>query len=254
MAHCKVLHTPQEAADWLRARGVQQLVADSRRVGEGDGFLAWPGAGADARNFVQQALGNGAAACLMELDGAPDVDKPAVACMEHLHAAAGEIASAFYGEPSKALNVVAFTGTNGKTSSAWWLASVLSRQELGALAPCGLIGTLGMGLPGDLRSTGLTTPEALDLQRQFRQWADAGVRSCSMEASSIGLEEGRLDGCAIRVAVFSNFTQDHLDWHGDMERYWQAKLRLFDWPGLQAAVINLDDARGAELAAHCRAR
>lgn len=254
MAHCKVLHTPQEAADWLRARGVQQLVADSRRVGEGDGFLAWPGAGCDARNFVPQALASGAAACLMELDGAPDIDSTAVACMEHLHAAAGEIASAFYGKPSKALNVVAFTGTNGKTSSAWWLAHALSSSALGALAPCGLVGTLGMGLPNDLHATGLTTPEALDLQRQFRQWVDAGVRSCSMEASSIGLEEGRLAGCAIRVAVFSNFTQDHLDWHGDMERYWRAKLRLFDWPGLQAAVINLDDARGAELAAHCRAR
>lgn len=254
MSRCKVLHTPQEAAAWLRARGARQLVADSRRVTAGDGFLAWPGAGVDARSFVPQALERGAAACLMELDGAPDIDNPAVACMERLHAAAGEIASAFYAEPSRALNVVAFTGTNGKTSSAWWLAHALSGKECGDLAPCGLIGTLGMGQPGDLHATGLTTPEALDVQWQMRQWADAGVRSCSMEASSIGLEEGRLDGCAIRVAVFSNFTQDHLDWHGDMQRYWSAKLRLFDWPGLQAAVINLDDARGAELAAHCRAR
>ena len=260
---CKtVLHTPDEAVQWLRARGVRQLCADSRSVGAGDGFFAWPGEWCDGRSFLAQALTQGAAGCLMELDGAPDdlpeASHPAVAGYARLHVDAGEIASAFYGHPSQRLNMVAFTGTNGKTSSAWWLAHALSghlgEKEQAALAPCGLIGTLGMGMPGNLHSTGMTTPDAVRLQRQLRAWVDAGVHSCAIEASSIGLEERRLEGCAIRVAVFTNFTQDHLDWHGDMDSYWRAKLRLFDWPALQAAVINVDDARGAELAEHCRRR
>jgi UDP-N-acetylmuramoyl-L-alanyl-D-glutamate--2,6-diaminopimelate ligase len=122
------------------------------------------------------------------------------------------------------------------------------------LSPCGLVGTLGIGLPPNVESSGLTTPDPVRLQAALRAFADAGAKSCAMEASSIGIAEHRLDGTAIRVAAFTNFTQDHLDYHGDMAAYWQAKRALFDWPDLQAAVINADDPRGAELARHCEKR
>ena len=113
---------------------------------------------------------------------------------------------------------------------------------------CGLVGTLGVGRLPDLITTGMTTPDPVLLQRQFRQFAEDGVTHCAIEASSIGLAEHRLDGTRIRVAVFTNFTQDHLDYHGDMASYWSAKAALFAWPGLQSAVINIDDAQGALLA------
>ena len=113
---------------------------------------------------------------------------------------------------------------------------------------CGLVGTLGVGQLPDLVSTGMTTPDPVLLQRHFRQFADDGVTHCAIEASSIGLAEHRLDGTHIRVAVFTNFTQDHLDYHGDMAQYWSAKAALFAWPGLQSAVISIDDAQGALLA------
>jgi UDP-N-acetylmuramoyl-L-alanyl-D-glutamate--2,6-diaminopimelate ligase len=156
------------------------------------------------------------------------------------------VADAYYEQPSRALKVLAVTGTNGKTSTAWWLAQALSSPVL--QQACGLVGTLGVGQLPDLVSTGMTTPDPVLLQRQFRQFADDGVTHCAIEASSIGLAEHRLDGTHIRVAVFTNFTQDHLDYHGDMARYWSAKAALFAWPGLQSAVINIDDAQGALLA------
>jgi UDP-N-acetylmuramyl-tripeptide synthetase len=150
--------------------------------------------------------------------------------------------------------VVAVTGTNGKTSTTWWLAQALSNQEHSALGPCALVGTLGVGLAGRLESTGMTTPDPVLLQRSFRKFADAGARSCAIEASSIGLAEHRLVGTRIPVAVFTNFTQDHLDYHASMEAYWQAKAALFDWPGLRAAAINIDDPQGAALHAALQGR
>jgi UDP-N-acetylmuramoyl-L-alanyl-D-glutamate--2,6-diaminopimelate ligase len=114
--------------------------------------------------------------------------------------------------------------------------------------PCGVIGTLGVGCPPDVQLTGLTTPDPVLLQQTLRSFADSGVKACAIEASSIGVAECRLDGTAIRVAVFTNFTQDHLDYHGSMDAYWDAKRKLFGWSGLRAAVINVDDAKGAELA------
>ena len=247
-----VLHSPQEAANWLRARVGGQLHADSRQVRAGDGFIAWPGAATDGRQYVGDALAQGARACLVELDGVEDFrwdDGAPVAAYANLKAATSLVADAYYEHPSRALNVVAITGTNGKTTTAWWLSSLLSKMQLPALSPCALVGTLGIGVAPDVQSTGMTTPDPVLLQRRFRDFVDAGVRSCAIEASSIGIAEHRLDGTRIRVAVFTNFTQDHLDYHGSMQAYWQAKAALFGWPGLQAAVINLDDPRGAELAA-----
>ncbi|MBX9816912.1 MAG: UDP-N-acetylmuramoyl-L-alanyl-D-glutamate--2,6-diaminopimelate ligase, partial [Burkholderiaceae bacterium] len=143
---------------------------------------------------------------------------------------------------------VAVTGTNGKTSTAWWLAQALSALPAAQAWPCGVIGTLGVGQPPHVQSTGLTTPDPVRVQQTLRQFADQGLRACAMEASSIGIEEQRMAGTHIRVAVFTNFTQDHLDYHGSMAAYWLAKRKLFAWPGLGHAVVNIDDAQGAVLA------
>ena len=146
--------------------------------------------------------------------------------------------------------MLAVTGTNGKTSTAWWLAQAL--QKLGE--SCTVVGTLGMGQPGQMQSTGLTTPNPLQLQQQLRVWADQGVHACAIEASSIGLQEHRLDGVHLRTAIFTNFSQDHLDYHGSMEAYWMAKQALFDWAGLRTAIVNMDDAKGAVLLTHLQSQ
>ncbi len=252
-------HTPTQAAQWLNERVKGTLHIDSRKVRSGDGFVAWPGAAVDGRAFVANALGQGAQACLVEragveafeLDSLPNSDR--VGSYSGLKAAAGLVASACYGDPSRSLDVIAITGTNGKTSTAWWLALALSNLEQTIVIPCGLVGTLGIAKPSqgqfDPVSTGLTTPDPVLLQQTFRDFVAGGLKACAIEASSIGLEEQRLAGTHIRCAVLTNFTQDHLDYHVTMEAYWQSKLALFQWPGLQSAVINIDDSRGAELAA-----
>ncbi|MEO7159145.1 MAG: UDP-N-acetylmuramoyl-L-alanyl-D-glutamate--2,6-diaminopimelate ligase [Polaromonas sp.] len=238
-------HTPEQAANWLRERVTGTLSADSRKVGSGDGFIAWPGAANDGRKYVAAALAAGARACLVEHAGAQayGFSDDRVATYEGLKAATGPIAAAYFGAPSEQLQVVAITGTNGKTSTAWWLAQALGR--LGR--PCGIVGTLGIGQPGAMVANGLTTPDPVLLQQQLRRFADEGFAACAMEASSIGLEERRLEGTRIELAVFTNFTQDHLDYHASMPDYWRAKKMLFSWPGLQAAVINVDDGKGREL-------
>lgn len=246
------LLTPQAVADWLRARVAGRLQCDSRRIQPGDAFVAWPGAATDGRRFVVQALQNGAAVALVERDGveAYGFTDDRIAAVAGLKQLAGPIASAWLHDPSATLDMVAITGTNGKTSCAWWTAQLLSAVQ----RPCALVGTLGIGLPpaGDrpasIVSTGLTTPDPVLLQTRLRELVDQGVQACAIEASSIGLVEGRLNATHLRVAVFTNFTQDHLDFHGSMEAYWAAKAALFDWPALQSAVVNIDDARGAELA------
>ena len=250
------LHTPQDVARWLRQRVTGRLHTDSRKVGAGDGFIAWPGAATDGRRFVAAALAQGAGACVVEREGAEafGFDQEAIASCAGLKAASGPIADAYYDSPSQKLRVLAVTGTNGKTSTAWWLAWALTRLGHAALSPAALMGTLGVGRPDALEYTGLTTPDPVLLQRRLRELADEGVQSCVMEASSIGIAEHRLDGTAIQVALFTNFTQDHLDYHGSMDAYWAAKAALFDWPGLKAAVINVDDPRGAWLVDQCCGR
>ena len=245
------MHSPEQAAVWLRARVQAQLQSDSRRVQTGDAFFAWAGQHTDARHHVVQALQQGASACLVEADGLEAFealndlglhDAPIVS-YQGLKAASGAIADAYFEQPSQQMQLIAVTGTNGKTSTAWWLAQALTR--LGQR--CTLVGTLGLGEPGQMHSTGLTTPDPLQLQTQLRRWVNEGVKACAMEASSIGLVEHRLNGCHIRTAILTNFTQDHLDYHGDMQTYWQAKQSLFEWPGLATAVINWDDPKGQAL-------
>ena len=249
-----VLRDQGAAAAWLSARCRGRLRADSRTVEPGDAFLAWPGRTHDARARVSDALAVGASACLVEAEGAQGFgfDDPRIAALPGLKAAAGEIASAVLGHPSRRLQVVAVTGTNGKTSSAWWCAQALRA----AGRACGVVGTLGAGEPPRadeparaLSATGLTTPDPIALQQALADFVARGAVACALEASSIGLQEGRLTGTHIDVAVFTNFTPDHLDYHGRMQAYWAAKRRLFDWPGLRAAVVNIDDPVGAQLAA-----
>jgi UDP-N-acetylmuramoyl-L-alanyl-D-glutamate--2,6-diaminopimelate ligase len=240
------------AAEWLAARQATGLATDSRRVVRGEAFLAWPGRSHDARVNVRSALAKGAAACIAEEDDVEAFgfdDEPRIAALPGLRAAAGPLANRFYGEPSARLRVVACTGTNGKTSSAWWTAQAL--DHLGTR--CGVVGTLGVGVPPrdgtatPLAGDGLTTPDAVALQKALRDFVTAGMGAAAIEASSIGIAEHRLDGTHIDVALFTNFTQDHLDYHGDMATYWEAKARLFRWPGLRVAVVNIDDLRGVEL-------
>ncbi len=270
MAALRALHTPLEAAHWLRGRVTGTLTTDSRQVSAGDGFIAWPGAATDGRRFVDSALASGASACLVAGEGveAFAFAGDAVASYAGLKAATGPIAAAYFEEPSRAIDVVAITGTNGKTSTAWWLAHALSNLKPSGQWACGLIGTLGVAMPSGtqadpvsgsefefkLENNGLTTPDPVLLQRSLRHFVDHGLKACAVEASSIGIVEHRLDGTRIRVALFTNFTQDHLDYHGSMQAYWQAKAGLFGWPGLQAAVVNVDGPKGAELAANLSKR
>ncbi len=245
----QTLHSSAQALAWLRERTTGSLQTDSRKLAPGDAFIAWPGSATDARAHLADARIRGASACLVEAEGgeAFDLSGADVATFARLKAATGDIASAWFGEPSHSLEIVAFTGTNGKTSSAWWLAHALQNCELQALAPCALVGTLGMGFPPALDETGLTTPDPVRLQRGLRALLDTGARSCAIEASSIGIAEHRLTATRIAVAVFTNFTQDHLDYHGSMEAYLDAKRALFAFPGLRAAVLNIDDAVVASL-------
>ena len=235
------LHTPAQAAAWLRGRVTGTLQCDSRKVIAGDGFIAWPGAATDGRQHVHAALAQGARACLVERDGveAFAFEQPEIAAYQHLKVATGPIAAEYFGMPTEQLQVLAVTGTNGKTSTAWWLAQAMS---------CGVVGTLGTGRPPHVEFRGLTTPDPVLLQAQFRQFLDQGLQACAIEASSVGIVQRRLDGTRIEVAIFTNFSQDHLDYHGSMQAYWEAKAELFRWPGLRAAVVNVDDAKGSQLA------
>ena len=244
------LHSPAQAAQWLRQHVTGELRTDSRQVQPGDGFIAWPGAATDGRRYIAQAFAQGASACLMQREGSePWQDQqPAerLAALPQLKQTTGLVADAYYETPTRDLVVLAVTGTNGKTSTACWLAQAMAHPAIGLR--CGVVGTLGVGVWPELHYTGMTTPDPVLLQRSFHQMLQAGVQLCAIEASSIGIAEHRLDGTRIRTAVFTNFTQDHLDYHGSMAAYWAAKRQLFAWEGLRSAVINIDDPQGAALA------
>lgn len=232
----------------LGALGVKigHLAIDSRRVRAGDAFLAYPGEQADGRKFIPQAIAAGAIAVLWEPRGfrwdpawqVPNLPVPA------LREKTGLIAAEVYDHPSRRMWMIGITGTNGKTSCSHWLAQAQAR--------CGrstaIVGTLGNGLPGALSEATHTTPDPVSLQAQLRRYVDQGVQSVAMEVSSHALAQGRVNGVRFNVAVFTNLSRDHLDYHGDMESYALAKAVLFGWPQLEHAVLNLDDAFGRELA------
>jgi UDP-N-acetylmuramoyl-L-alanyl-D-glutamate--2,6-diaminopimelate ligase len=222
------------------------LSADSRAIEHGELFLAYPGERADGRQYIADAVARGAGAVLWEPDGFAwprDIAAPNVA-VAGLKRQAGPLAAEMFGRPSEKLWVVGVTGTNGKTSCSQWIAQALG----GAGRKCAVVGTLGLGFPGALEEDPNTTPDAVVLQRSLKRFLDGGAACVAMEASSIGLEQGRLEGTRFACALFTNLSRDHLDFHPDMESYAQAKLRLFRAPGLAHAVLNLDDALGVRIA------
>ena len=225
---------------------ITRLVIDSREVKPGDTFVAYPGEKADGRQYIAQAITNGANAVLWEMQGfnwdqAWQIPNLAVA---DLRQHAGEIAAQVYGNPSENLWMVGVTGTNGKTSCSHWIAQLFSSLE----KKTALVGTLGNGFYGDLQPTLNTTPDAIRVQGLLADYVTQGAQAVAIEVSSHALEQGRVNGVQFDVALLTNLSRDHLDYHGDMQHYAAAKRRLFDWPHLKFAVLNLDDAFGAELA------
>jgi len=225
------------------------LDQDSRRIAPGEAFVALRGARAHGLAHAPRALERGAAAILAELPLPSDAPTlPATVPLigiEDLRGRLGAIAARYYDEPSNDLRVIGVTGTNGKTSTVQLLAQALT--HLGRRAAT--IGTLGAGLHGAIEPGEHTTPDAIAVQRLLAEFRDAGATDVAMEVSSHSLVQGRVNAVAFRVAVFTNLTRDHLDYHGDMAAYGAAKAGLFRFPGLGAAVLNLDDAFGAALAA-----
>src|SRR5690606_9568281 len=219
---------------------------DSRRVAPGDAFVALQGFGSHGLAFARAALDAGAAAVLYEPPAPAGTEVPAGAvAVPGLRARLGALGDAFHGRPSERMDVVGVTGTNGKTSTVQLLAQAWHRRGMRAAS----IGTLGAGLHGAVQATGFTTPMVLQLHGLLAELHDAGARAVAMEVSSHALDQGRVDGVHFDVAVVTNLTRDHLDYHGDMDSYGAAKARLFTWPGLRAAVLNLDDAWGRRLVA-----
>lgn len=230
----------------------QGITADSRKLVAGDVFAAWPGHVTDGRHHIAAALARGASAVLWEsVDGfcADALPVPSIG-VENLRELGGHLAHEIYARPSEALWTAGVTGTNGKTTVSQWLASALN--ELGQR--CGVIGTLGRGYPGDeLVDAGNTTPDALELHRVLAGFVSDRAAAVAMEVSSIGLEQGRVNGVRFDVAILTNLSRDHLDYHGTMDAYAASKAKLFDIPDIGHAVINLDDAFGLAQARRVRA-
>ena len=225
---------------------IRELTLDSRKVRPGDLFLAVDGIEQDGRDYIGDAIARGASAVVYEARDAHAMqDSEALLLPVHnLQAQLSEIAGRFYGEPSRAMRVVAVTGTNGKTSVTQLLAQACDLLD----QPCGLIGTLGSGFYGNLTLGHYTTPDPLTVQATLADLKNAGAKVVAMEVSSHGLAQHRVSAVSVAVAVLTNLTRDHLDYHGSMQAYAQAKARLFSWPGLRATVLNLDDTFGRELA------
>jgi UDP-N-acetylmuramoyl-L-alanyl-D-glutamate--2,6-diaminopimelate ligase len=239
---------------------VSGLTQDSREVRAGDAFVALAGARHHGIEFAPQAAERGAVVIFAEspqagsgepatgsargeADDRPPVAVPAV-WIDQLRNRLGAIAARFFGDPSESMTVIGVTGTNGKTSTVQLLAQALA--YLGHRAAT--IGTLGAGLHGAIRAGERTTPDVIRVHGVLAEFRDAGATHVAMEVSSHALEQHRVDDVAFDVAVFTNLTRDHLDYHGTMEAYGAAKAKLFCWPGLSAAVINVDDAFGRDLA------
>ena len=233
-----------------------KIRSDSRQIKLGDIFFAYPvGHGKalrDGRLFIAAALESGAKAVVYDPINMNDQfeDHPQCFAVQHLAAHAGHLSAQWYGNPSRNLNVVGVTGTNGKTSITQWIAQALDTSSQRAA----VIGTLGSGLSGSLIQTGYTTPDAPTLQTQLCDLRDQGAKQLAIEVSSHALDQDRIAGLDISCAVFSNLTQDHLDYHANMAEYAQAKAKLFHQSGLKDVVLNMDDPFGRELAIQALAK
>jgi UDP-N-acetylmuramoyl-L-alanyl-D-glutamate--2,6-diaminopimelate ligase len=241
----KVLETrpaalPQEALD----REVLDLADDSRKVVPGSLFVAVRGFHVDGHRFILQAVEQGAIAVVAEEDGGKGGEGVPVIRVPDSRAALARIAAAFYGHPSRRLKLVGITGTKGKTTTSYLVKSII--EAAGRTA--GLIGTIDYRVGNRIYPAPNTTPESLDLQKLLAEMADARAGYCVMEVSSHALALGRTDGCVFETAVFTNLAQDHLDFHNDMESYFQAKLLLFTaLASGRTAVVNADDAASREI-------
>jgi UDP-N-acetylmuramoyl-L-alanyl-D-glutamate--2,6-diaminopimelate ligase len=226
---------------------IRELTLDSRKVRPGDLFLAIPGLKVDGREHITDAIAHGAAAIAYEVEGAkvlPITDIPMIP-VKGLAAQLSDIAGRFYGDPSRNLNLIGVTGTNGKTSVTQLVAQAL--DKLGQ--HCGIIGTLGTGFYSELKSGIHTTPDPISVQSTLYDLKRAGAKAVAMEVSSHGLDQGRVTALAFDVAVMTNLSRDHLDYHCTMEAYAAAKAKLFAWNDLRCRVVNLDDGFGRQLAA-----
>jgi len=233
-------------------RRISGLALDSRRLDAGECFIAYPGHNLDGNDYIDDAIANGASAVVAEQGGAaavesrngvPIVRLPAV--REQLSA----MAAKFYGDPSTAMNVVGVTGTNGKTTVAWLLAEALAAHR--TLGPCGFSGTIGSGRLGQLKSSENTTPDAISLQRLLADLRAHEIATTVLEVSSHALVQHRVEAVAFDLAVLTNLTRDHLDYHQTIGAYRQAKKRLFEFSSLRAAVVNGDDSLGQEIVREC---
>lgn len=234
-------------------RRISSLSLDSRRVSSGALFLACQGARQLGHDYIGAAVNKGAVAIVYdsavpiptEIEVRLRTQNIPLIALPDLRARVSVIADRFYLQPSRRIQVVGVTGTNGKTSVSHFLAQALHRQK----PPCGLMGTLGIGLVGAMTSSDLTTPDAVTVQEQLAAMYGAGASYAVMEVSSHALDQGRVNGVMFNTAIFTNLSRDHLDYHGDMARYEAAKSQLFAQPGLRNAVINIDDAVGRALVA-----
>jgi UDP-N-acetylmuramoyl-L-alanyl-D-glutamate--2,6-diaminopimelate ligase len=225
-------------------RPVKAVAYDSRKAAQGSVFVALKGQKADGRAFAAQALGKGATAVVAETAPPPDVVAPWVVVRD-ARLAMARLAATFYGHPSRDLTVVGITGTNGKTTTAYLVGALFEA----AAVRCGMLGTIVYRTGAEERDAVRTTPESVDIQQMLREMVSHQCGACAMEVSSHALSQHRVDETRFAAAVFTNLTRDHLDFHGDLESYFAAKRRLFEMLGpAAAAVINIDDPRGASLA------
>src|ERR1700681_1292534 len=224
---------------------VRRITSDSRDVREGDAFAAYRGTRHDGRAFIDDAIARGAGAVLWETHRFHwnHAWKLPHLPLEDLKAKLGTIADFVYGHPSRDLWMVGVTGTNGKTSCAHWIATGLDA----AGRKSAVLGTLGNGLLGSLSPASNTTPDAALLHESLAALKTAGAEATAMEVSSHGIDQGRVNGVAFDVALFTNLSRDHLDYHATMAAYGAAKAKLFAWAGLRVRVINADDAFGRSL-------
>ncbi|MEX2394565.1 MAG: UDP-N-acetylmuramoyl-L-alanyl-D-glutamate--2,6-diaminopimelate ligase [Actinomycetota bacterium] len=213
---------------------------DHRRITPGDLFCCWPGRVHDGHDFAADAVSRGAAALLVERPLSVDVPQ---AVVEEVHPLLGPLASSFFGRPTEQMTVAAITGTNGKTTVTYLLESIANHAGRSA----GVIGTVSRRFAGSEEDAPRGTPEAIDVQRLFRRMADAGSQFVAIEATSDGLAAGRLVGSRFVTAGFTNLTPDHLNTHGSMEAYFEAKASLFDGTYTNRAVLNVDDPHGRVL-------
>lgn len=236
---------------------VEDVSQDSRDIRQNSMFIAFQGTASHGLVYAAQAVRSGAIVVLWDADDKDSIQVPESLAGEavffqvaDLRHKAGEIAARFFGHPSRALKLIGVTGTDGKTSVSHYIAQCMDSEAL----PCGVLGTLGNGLVHDLRPTGLTTASAVQVQRSLASLVEKGAGAAVMEVSSHGLDQGRVSAVSFDTAVFTNLSQDHLDYHGSMEAYADAKSRLFAVAGLKSAVINLDDEFGRTLAQKLRNR